>query len=368
MTEILDPLADNMGVQTPKEILLKPVIDWVQVTFKNFGVEKIIKEILKLDISFFTKNDFGFCGYKYSFQFNDIFVLHNGEYDERGMGVHIQMTGKGCRQFDFYLKTQKRAWKDFFKDCFKLEATCNFSRLDVSIDDTKVYFKVPRLVKKIKSGEIVSKFKHSYNFEKIKNSDGSNAGTTLYMGSPTSNVRFRFYEKNYEEAFKKGVEVEEIGDWNRYEIQMRDENATRCADVLSRDDNILYVVKSVLNQYVRFVNRNENDLTHKHRWPVWKNWQKFIEDSGKLSLYIKPEPKTFEETYRWLMKQTSNSLKTIKMIEKAIGIEGRFMENIIEAADLKEEHYEKMINYLKQIPEFASIDKGTLRMSLENLS
>ncbi|CAM2077131.1 MAG: Replication initiation factor domain-containing protein [uncultured Clostridium sp.] len=368
MTEILSPLVDNMGVQTPNEILLKPVIDWVQVTFKNFSVEKIIKEILKLDISFFTKNDFGFYGYRYSFQFNDIFVLHNGEYDDRGMGIHIQMTGKGCRQFDFYLKAQKRGWKDFFKDCFDLENKCNFTRLDVSIDDTKVYFKIPQLVKKIKAGEIVSKFKHSYNFEKIKNSDGSNSGTTLYMGSPTSKVRFRFYEKNYEEAFKKGVEVEEIGDWNRYEIQMRDGNATRCADVLSMEDNILYVIKSVLNQYVRFVNTNKNDLTHKHRWPVWKNWEKFIEDSGKLSLYIKPEPKTFEESFRWLMRQVSNSLKSIEVIEKAVGADGKFIESIINSADLKEGHYEKMINYLKQMPEFNGMQEKDLRIYLENLS
>lgn len=367
MTEILNPQYDNMGVLPTKKIYLKPVIDWVQVTFKNFEIEKIIKEILKLDISFFTKNDFGFYGYKYSFQFNDILVFHNGEYDDREMGVHLQMTGKGCRQFDFYLKTQKRTWKDFFKDCFDLENKCNFTRLDVSIDDTKVYFKIPQLVKKIKAGEIVSKFRHSYNFEKIKNSDGSNAGTTLYIGSPTSKVRFRFYEKNYEEAFKKGVEVEEIGAWNRYEIQMRDENATKCAEVLSRDDNILYIVKSVLNQYVRFVNKDSSD-SNKWRWKVWRNWNKFIEDSGKLSLYIKPEPKTFEETYRWLMKQTSNSLKTIEIIEKSIGIEGKFMENIIDSADLKEEHYEKMMNYLKQIPDFRNMNKKDLRIYLENLS
>lgn len=367
MTEILKPPYDNMGVQRTKEMYLKPVIDWVQVTFKNFSAEKIIKEILKLDISFFTKNDFGFCGYKYSFQFNDIFVFHNGEYDDRGMGINIQMTGKGCRQFDFYLKNQKRDWKDFFKDCFKLESTCNFSRLDISIDDTKVYFKVPTLVRKIKAGEIVSKFKHSYNFEKIKNSDGSNAGTTLYMGSPTSKVRFRFYEKNYEEAFKKGVEVEEIGAWNRYEIQMRDENSTKCAEVLSRDENILYIVKSVLNQYVRFVKRNVSD-SNKRRWDTWKNWQNFIEDSGKLSLYIKPEPKTFEETCRWLMKQTSNSLKTIEIIEKTMGMEGKFMENIIDSADLKEGHYEKMMNYLKQKSAFKDVDKKDLRIYLENLS
>ena len=99
-----------------------------------------------------------------------------------------------------------------------------------------------------------------------------------------------------------------------------------------------------------------------------KKWNDFIEDSGRLSLYIKPEPKTFEETYRWLMKQTSNSLKTIEIIEKSIGIEGKFMENIIDSADLKEVHYEKMINYLKQTPEYGGIDEKDLRIYLENLS
>ncbi|CAM2079591.1 MAG: hypothetical protein NSGCLCUN01_03811 [uncultured Clostridium sp.] len=43
MTEILKPPYDNMGVLHTKEILLKPVIDWVQVTFKDFSVEKILK-------------------------------------------------------------------------------------------------------------------------------------------------------------------------------------------------------------------------------------------------------------------------------------------------------------------------------------
>ena len=40
-------LVDNMGVLHTKEMHLKPVIDWVQVTFKNFEIEKIIKEIFK---------------------------------------------------------------------------------------------------------------------------------------------------------------------------------------------------------------------------------------------------------------------------------------------------------------------------------
>ncbi|MBL4932282.1 replication initiation factor domain-containing protein [Clostridium paridis] len=356
----MKPPASNTGVLSSFESYLNPVVDWVQVTFKKFKIEKIIKDVLKLEAGFFTKNDFGFYGYKYSYQFNDILVLYNGDSDVSGMGVHLQMSGKGCRQLDFYLKAQQRTWKDFFMDCFNLETKCNFSRLDVSIDDVKTYFKIPQLVKKIKAGEIVSKFKYSYNFEKLKNSDGSNAGTTLYMGSPTSNVRFRFYEKNYEQAFKQGVEVEEIGDWNRYEIQMRNENATECAKVLSRDSNILYVVKSILNNYVRFTNKSDTDK-YKYRWKTWRNWERFIEDAGNLSLYIRPEPKTFEDTYRWLIKQTSNSLKTVEIIENSLGINGELIERIMNSANLKPQHYEKIVNYLKQKSQFEDMEDSLPR-------
>ena len=43
----LPPPYDNMGVLHTKEMHLNPVIDWGQVTFKNFEIEKIIKEIFK---------------------------------------------------------------------------------------------------------------------------------------------------------------------------------------------------------------------------------------------------------------------------------------------------------------------------------
>ena len=368
MKEVLSPRVSTTGVQTPKEMCLKALIDYVGVTFKNVQVEQVIKEILKLDISFFIDNDYGFFNYRRSYRFDNILILHNGEDDSKGMGVHVQMTGAGCRQLDCYLKTQKRKWKDFFKDCFELDPDCNFSRLDVSIDDTKVYFKIPKLLKKIKSGELVSRFKYSYGFEKLKNGDGVNVGTTIYIGSPTSDIRFRFYEKNYEQAFKQKVEVEEIGDWNRYEIQIRNENATKCASVLARSENVIYIIKSILNNYVRFVNKDINDLTHKHRWKTWRNWSKFIEDSGKLTLYIKPEPKTFEETYRWLLKQTSNSLKTIEIIDRVTGMEGKMLEDLLAAANLKDTHYEKMINYLKQMPSYSDVDKEIIKDSLYGFS
>lgn len=62
-----------------------------------------------------------------------------------------------------------------------------------------------------------------------------------------------FYEKNYEQAFKRHCDVEDIGLWNRYEIQMRKAYAVNCAKVLSRTDNISEIVKSILHNNLRFI-------------------------------------------------------------------------------------------------------------------
>ena len=62
-----------------------------------------------------------------------------------------------------------------------------------------------------------------------------------------------FYEKNYEQAFKRHCDVEDIGLWNRYKIQMRKAYAVNCAKVLSRTDNISEIVKSILHNNLRFI-------------------------------------------------------------------------------------------------------------------
>lgn len=85
-------------------------------------------------------------------------------------------------------------------------------------------------------------------------------------------------------------------------------------------------------------------------------------------MYIKPEPKTFEETYRWLLKQTSNSLKTIEIIDRVTGMEGKMLEDLLAAANLKDTHYEKMINYLKQMPSYSDVDKEIIKDSLYGFS
>lgn len=314
MSDSLKPPYSNTGVLPTIENDLVPCVDWVQVTFKSVQKEQVLTEVLQLPESLFLEIDHGQYMYTRQIRFGDIVVLYDGMTD--GMGVHLKMSGQGCRQLDYYLKNQGRTWKDFFNSCFSFDV--NFTRLDVSIDDFKGYFKISNLVKKVKKDEVVSKFRSAYQIEKMKIDGGVSQGISVYFGSPSSKVRFRFYEKNYEQADKRKVDVEEIGFWNRYECQLRDSNATRCAEELAKSHDISYVIRSVMNNYIRFVVKDDKD-SNKWRWQVWRPWKKFIDDCEKLSLYVKPELKSIGDIKKWLEKSVSPSLALIDFVSDEMG-------------------------------------------------
>ncbi len=331
-----------------KVSVLEAIIDWVSVTFKYVTVEKIIKNVLKLDKSLFIKLNNGKNGYGKQYVFGNISI----QYGDERYDIHLMLNGAGCRQLDFYLKFQEREWKDFFQECLDLAGS--FTRVDLALDDRKTYFTIKELDKKIDNGELVSRFRKS-NTEHSKNvSDGSNRGMTLYIGSKKSDIFVRMYEKNYEQADKLKVFVEEIGPWNRYEIEMRDDYANECAMNLSEISDISWVVKSIFVNYVRFVVKDEKN-SNRSRWKIWSKWHEFIKDAGKLKLYVKPEAKTFEDTINWLEKQVSTSLSTIKIVEECLNLDGLFIEKILSKAKLKKVHVEKIKTYLNGM---AEMEKG----------
>ena len=49
-------------------------------------------------------------------------------------------------------------------------------------------------------------------------------------------------------------------------------------------------------------------------------------------------------------------------------MEGKMLEDLLAAANLKDTHYEKMINYLKQMPSYSDVDKEIIKDSLYGFS
>nr|WP_251134191.1 replication initiation factor domain-containing protein [Staphylococcus sp. MZ8] len=68
-----------------------------------------------------------------------------------------------------------------FKRCAIKKA--RFTRIDIAIDDTKTYLKIPILIKKAEHGECISKFRTASSISGFKLSDGQSKGSTFYIGS-----------------------------------------------------------------------------------------------------------------------------------------------------------------------------------------
>ncbi|MCG3056041.1 replication initiation factor domain-containing protein, partial [Escherichia coli] len=115
-------------------------------------------------------------------------------YDgSENMGVHLQMSGQGCREYE---ALNKKKWKELFFDFICYNA--KFTRLDVAIDDFQGYFTIGSIERKVKDRLLTSKFKKARTMETILIESGKGEGKTIYFGSSQSSIQVRMYEKNHE--------------------------------------------------------------------------------------------------------------------------------------------------------------------------
>ncbi|UBH13591.1 replication initiation factor domain-containing protein [Macrococcus armenti] len=319
-----EPPLINKGVLGANETSLIALVDWLQVTFVSVDIFAVIEDILGLKESQLKLENKSYYGYNKLLSFSDIKIYYNVDDDDKlNSGYHFLLTATACRQLDFYIKARDLTWQDIFKRIKYYKG--HVSRLDLAIDDRKPYFDIKKLVNKTKNGEMVSRFRYSYSYEKIGISKGKNEGVTFYVGSPSSPMRFRFYQKNYQMASLHKVDVSEFGPWNRYEIQLRDEKANECVKFLAEYDNLNFVAKSILNESFRFVNQSPTDKD-KRRWPLYRPWKHFINDAGRIKLSIMPEEKTVEENIDWLRRQVATTLDIVLHAEYFAKDEGLISE------------------------------------------
>ncbi|HHG6167488.1 TPA: replication initiation factor domain-containing protein [Staphylococcus aureus] len=341
----------NRGVAKPEKCGLEAVVDWVQVTFQVPSIFTIMEDVLKLPRAVFKHRNSGLYYYNRGYTFGNIQIFYSDK--DEGMGFHLQLSGSGCREFEHYLINRNETWQDFFKRCAVKKA--RFTRIDIAIDDTKTYLKIPRLIKKAERGECISKFRSASSISGFKLSDGRSKGSTFYIGSKKSDIYCRFYEKNYEMAYKLKTPVEDFGLWNRYEIQMRRSNAENCAMILTETSSISDIVKGVLNNSMRFVTEPKDvSDSRKSRWPVYQEWSRFIKGADKISLSMKPSLKSIEDNIDWLCKQVATTLDTVLTAEAMAQSEGLledtdFLNKILAHSSFNDEHTDRINHYLEEL-------------------
>lgn len=284
-------------------------IDWLTIVFENLCVEEVLDSILDIDKLYFDKQPQGICFKEYTtlYQFGNIQIygdIESSVNNPQGTGCYLNVSGIGCHQLKIFLDAQKRSWRDFFQSCTHHSGKNGFhvTRIDIAIDDynIKPVFTVDQLHRKCEKGEFLSKSRH-HRLQQ-SSSDKVKSAKTLYIGHRKSNVQYRFYDKDKEQAEKGKFDIETMGSWKRTEIQLRDEKANILAE------EIRFGSKTLRELAFGFLKGNLNILlanpnqSNKSRWDSCRFWERFLENAEPVKLEIQPTVNTLLDTENWLLE------------------------------------------------------------------
>lgn len=295
-------------------------IDWLSFTIT---ANKSIGEVLAMfgfTFQDFHELDKGANGYKRMILLHGstLRVLFDGNVN---MGIHFDVSGSAIGDLVEYYKrgvSEVTPWDTLAFDwdmrvvAHMLDRILKYgqvTRLDLAVDNIeKIYFRVPELYNICMKGRCVSKFR-SCSLKEERHFSEELFGCTVYMGSRTSSVFLRVYDKQLEQNSKRGDDGELIDyEWVRWELELKKERAQMAAEHILSGASVGEVCVGVLANYFRVI---VFDDSNKSRCSTDIKWAQFIEDIQPLRLYVQHEEKTLEDKKNWIMRQVAPTLTGI---------------------------------------------------------
>lgn len=297
-------------------------IDWISGIWHYARFDQLGQSVLGIPKDWFTKVDKRKLYTKFNkcYEFGAIQLFVNEERDNHGFpvaeGCALELSGEGCRQLETILEKQGRTWQDFFAACYKLDGWNHFhvTRLDIAIDDRNEtpYFTLPQLIHKARKEEYLCR---SQTFDIRESRFEETVAQTLYIGSPKSELRYRFYEKHKEQAKKTGLPLEHFGSWIRTELEMRKEIANEIASKMGGFQLDFHdFAFGLLGEKLRFVVADKQD-PKRSRWKTWRPWERFLGDVQALKLEIDRKTTTLWDTEKWLREAVAPAIKLFQLLE-----------------------------------------------------
>lgn len=297
-------------------------IDWMAFTF--FPDEK--KSYVDVaDLLGFSPEDFkkgkGRNGYKTSYVLDlaNIHILSDGTPE---MGIHVDISGAA-------ISTLLASWREkntiqtpfgtagmhiadleytvLLDLLYTLSKYVTFTRIDLAIDDIGCnYFRCDEILQKFETGQYISKFRTFEHRAPRSLKDGSKRGEMITVGQRVSDTYLRIYDKKLEYENKRRELIEK--DWIRWELELKHERADRVVELLLEYKNLSKVCAGVLNNYLRFTIPLPGSPSDRITDPKWEN---FVNHMDKIPLWLPAQPKTIDDTKRWLDKSAGASIAAV---------------------------------------------------------
>ena len=245
------------------------IYDWVSITSKIHSPQDFIV-LLGLDVDgVIWEQVKGSHGYQDRLYWGSISIHYNGRDD---MGIWLEMSGQGCRNFESYGNGDYAA---LFDEVFSNPGEMNLTRLDVAFDDHSGLLDIGQICDDSREGEYVTRFRGTQRDCTV--TYGTD-GDSVTFGSRSSDILIRIYDKAAERGYTDGRH------WVRVELQLRRERALA---FLTNNLDLGMRFRGVLHNYLRFVDDPGDDI-NRWRWPMKKYWLNLLDGVGKITIFQMP--------------------------------------------------------------------------------
>lgn len=327
---------------------LEAIFDYVRVRIPSHDVERVIEDVLLMNFESFYEKPTGLFGYFTMYEYDNIRVLLSKKGDDRG--ILIELSGQGCRNYEYILNELDQQWLDFFGRCLFVDGVVK--RIDVAINDYVEYFSLEEVAKKRKAKLFDSSFRKSRVIDSTNDKEVASEGITAYFGTRNSLIYFCFYQKNYEIANRERIPVEEVDVKNRYEIRLHSEKAHKFIEYYMEDTFLLRSVRSVISQQLCFFEKDRNGGLKK-----WSKWERFLGATKYVDLSMKVVKPSFYRKLNWL---AYSCLQTIKVVQLGGEQEGfDYLGKLLNDVELNEKNKKVLEWHLAENMEVLS-DNGRL--------
>lgn len=318
---------------------LEGIFDYMRVRFDDLTPEQVMTDIVNIRPEWWSDEQHGILRYDAYMAYGDIKILYDNT--DKGKGVLLEMTGQACRQIEDVFTMKKLSWLAFFGTV--LENNGHFKRIDIAINDYYEMLDINELAMKAFRHEFITKFKKyrvefggSYSLDEVGDYDGDSTGTTIYFGAPQSMMNIVFYQKNFEQEQKVGVDREEVAIKNRYEIRFADDYADDVAEQFFNEADITEIAMGLFYRYICFVDKPREKDIPISEWPVSADWAQFMDDVNEVKLTMKPKKLSFDKSIEALAKQYSSVIAMGRQYDMDTGSD--VLKKIIEQAEMSDRH------------------------------
>lgn len=318
-------------------------IDWFSMSVRGISIDEFV-DIVGINETY-EKREYGKYSYMSSLKFENIRIYYDGRGESEGT-IFLDLSSKGVSDYELFAN---ESILELAKRLKERATKYNVPRIDVAIDqkgeyDKNISIKPATVKKKIDNGEAKRNFRR---YRYVTNDEG---GKTLYLGSETSDLLIRIYDKRAERIAKLVNVPEKIAElpdhWTRFELQYRNTKAVAVLEKLIENNLDRFVSKGLLRDSIHF--------------PQWRNWTSFMKDIEAIKIRTRFNDTSYEEKREHWIKQNAKGFMRYVEVE-AEAHEESFLDMVYLSAEsrMKQKDILEIQNQIKTLTSAGTPERAT---------